>query len=220
LNKLSVQIENASFAWDKKRPFLQIDRLELKRGDKMLLMGASGIGKSSFLFLLAGLSTVQSGVLKVFGSELSRMAPSERDKWRAKQCAFIFQDFNLIPYLSAFENVLLGRKFGQKSADPKRATDLLDRFGISLQERLKFPHSLSVGQQQRVACARALYSESPLILADEPGSALDDDNHERLLELLSGSLQEDDKTLVCVSHRQLSMSFDCTVNASDWRVRE
>ena len=175
--------------------------LELHEGDFMALMGPSGSGKSTLLNLLAGIDRVTEGGVEVMGTDLTRMAESQLAVWRNAHIGYIFQTFNLVPVLTAFENVelpLLLTKLS-KSERKKNVETALDLVGLS--DRMHHqPKQLSGGQEQRVAIARAIVTDPKLILADEPTGDLDKNAAEEILELLARLNSDFRKTIVMVTH--------------------
>lgn len=193
-----VDAENLAFAYAAK-PILEIPRLRIHTGSHTLICGDSGCGKSTLMNLIAGVLAGYTGSLRVLGQSLSALSPAKRDRFRAQHIAVIFQQFNLIPYLTVTENILLAlRVVGQKS-DNARIAAILDHLQIAHVARQR-ASELSHGQQQRAAAARALALNAELILADEPTSALDDTNAKLFLELLFREAEANNRTIVVVSH--------------------
>ncbi len=186
---------------DGERVVLQEVTATFDAGEFIVLLGRSGSGKSTLLNLIAGLEKPSRGVVCIDGREITSLSEHDSTLYRRHQVGFIFQSFNLIPTLTVAENVLLplalqGREGLQ---DRERAFDLLERVGLG--DRLKtFPDILSGGEQQRLALARALAHDPPLILADEPTGNLDLDTGRAVLELLQALVRERGKTLVMVTH--------------------
>lgn len=201
-----------------KQPTIAIKSFLVEAGERIFLHGPSGSGKTTFLSLLAGVLQPTSGSLKILDREMKDLSASARDRFRGEHMGYIFQMFNLIPYLSARENIQLpNQMFGrslQDNGQPK--TEKLAR-RLNLEAILDKPVTeLSVGQQQRVAVARALMGEPKLILADEPTSALDTDNREQFLNLLNEFCKELGAALVFVSHdRGIAHLFDKTVSLAE-----
>jgi putative ABC transport system ATP-binding protein len=200
---------------------LDIPHFEVKKGERLFLHGPSGSGKSTLLGVLAGILTPQLGTLEISGQNIGKMNASERDHFRGSHLGYIFQMFNLIPYLSVGENIRLPcelNKDRQKRAGDnlaEKSLELATRLGIA--RKIKDPvSSLSVGQQQRVACARALLGSPDLIIADEPTSALDTAHRERFLNLLFEECERSQSTLIFVSHDQgLQSQFSRSVSLSE-----
>ena len=206
-----IRIRQLAFRWRAQQSdALRIAELSVQPGEKLFLYGHSGSGKSTLLSLLAGVTTANSGSLEVLGRALGEMSASRRDHFRADHVGMIFQLFNLIPYLSVLDNVTLPLRFSaQRRAHVRalahdgnaEARRLLDHLGLRDQALLQRPATeLSVGQQQRVAAARALIGAPQLLIADEPTSALDPGHREAFIELLFRECEEQGSTLLFVSH--------------------
>ena len=218
-----IEIADLSFTWKKQaQPVLNIASLQINRGERVFLRGPSGSGKSTLLNLLAGVTTPQSGVLKVLGQELNALGSAQRDHFRAHHIGFIFQMFNLIPYLSVVENVTLPCLFSsmrkhkvlaQANSLEDEAIRLLDHLDMADSDVLHKPvNELSVGQQQRVAAARALIGAPELVIADEPTSSLDADRRTAFIDLLFRECDNANATLIFVSHdNSLEAPFQRTI---------
>ncbi len=220
----AVEIADLTFAYKAGKPVLDIPSLNIRRGRRVFLYGPSGSGKTTLLGILAGVLPVQGGSVRVLEKELGRLTSAGRDEFRAVHIGYIFQMFNLIPYLSVMENITLpcrlnaerrarAERTGESLADAtRRVASHLEIEGL-----LESPVTeLSVGQQQRVAAARALIGAPELVIADEPTSALDTDRRERFLQLLFDSCAQAGSTLVFVSHdRTLQPMFDEAVSLPD-----
>ena len=193
-----VQMTDVVFAWPGRNAFtLSIDRFTLHKGERLLLVGPSGGGKSTFLSLLAGIVTPQAGVIDLLGTDIARLRGASRDRFRAEHLGIIFQMFNLLPYGSVIDNVVLPLSFsagrreraeaegGAKAA----AARLLRSLGIEPALNGASAANLSVGQQQRVAAARALIGSPELVVADEPTSSLDRNRQQAFLDLLFADLR-------------------------------
>jgi len=177
---------------------LDIEEFKMEPGDKVVIHGESGSGKTTFLHLIAGILRADSGSVKLGGKEVLTMSQSVRDRLRATSIGYIFQTFNLLQGFTCLENVLLGMSFGP-GIDEDRARKLLKLVG--LENRLNhYPRQLSVGQQQRVALARALANRPKLVLADEPTGNLDPTNSLAAIELLMELCDADGVGLLVVSH--------------------
>jgi putative ABC transport system ATP-binding protein len=219
----AVCIDSLEFGWRRDaEPVLAIDHLRIGRGERIFIEGPSGSGKSTLLSLLAGVLVPRKGEVAIHGVKISRLSGAARDRLRADNIGYIFQMFNLIPYLSVIENVLLPCKFsrrrrektgGLEGAGKTEAVRLLQTLGMGEPATLKTPVTeLSVGQQQRVAAARALIGRPGLIIADEPTSALDVSHRETFIQLLFQECEQEGNTLVFVSHdTSLAGMFDRTV---------
>lgn len=202
-----IDIENLAFAWKTGPQVLNVPSFRLEAGERVFLRGPSGSGKSTLLGLIAGVLAPQQGSVRVLGEDMTALSASRRDRLRADHVGVIFQMFNLVPYLSVTGNVLLPLRFSparRKAAGSDadgEARRLLTRLGLE-DERLlaRRVSDLSVGQQQRVAAARALIGAPDLIIADEPTSALDADARDRFIALLSEEVTRSGASLLFVSH--------------------
>ncbi|MEO0335547.1 MAG: ABC transporter ATP-binding protein [Pseudomonadota bacterium] len=205
---------------------MEIANFEAKKGEKVFLQGASGSGKSTLLNLIGGVLVPESGSLEVLGQNLGSLSAGARDQFRGDHMGFIFQMFNLLPYFSAEENVLLPCRFSKlKMQRVLESSDTLNEEASRLFSKLDLKADalnrsnitqLSVGQQQRVAAVRALMGKPEIIIADEPTSALDADIRDRFLDLLFGECEKFQATLIFVSHDQsLGEKFDRTVFLSE-----
>ena len=222
-----INITNLQFAWHRDAlPVLDIAQLNIAQGERVFIEGPSGSGKSTLLNLLAGVATPNHGKLMVLGQNLNEMNGAERDRFRADHVGFIFQLFNLIPYLSVVENVTLPCRFSRLRRDKAiqngfnlqaEAMRLLTHLEMNDPDLLDKPVSeLSVGQQQRVAAARALVGSPDLLIADEPTSSLDANLRESFIRLLFDECASRGTTLIFVSHDpSLEKLFDRTVRLTD-----
>lgn len=222
-----IDIEDLLFRWDPDGPaVLDLAMLQVDAGERVFIEGPSGSGKSTLLSLLAGVTTAQRGSVRVLDTSLERLGNAERDHFRAHHVGYIFQMFNLIPYLSVVDNVLLPCRFSRRRRDRAVArTGRLETEALRLLDHLDMAHgelldrpvtTLSVGQQQRVAAARALMGSPELLIADEPTSSLDADRREAFVRLLFDECREAGSTLVFVSHdAALEGLFDRTVNLAE-----
>lgn len=211
----ALRISHVEFRWDQTQAPLSYPGITLTAGEHLFLRGPSGSGKSTLLSLLGGLILPDTGTVNLLGTDLASLTSGQRDRFRADHMGVIFQQFNLVPYLTTLENVMLPCRLSRKRR--ARALPTPEREAESLLSALDIPEShwhrrvtgLSVGQQQRVAAARALTGGPELILADEPTSALDSDNRDRFIELLLGLAAEKHSSVVFVSHDQsLAARFD------------
>jgi len=206
----AVQLTDLRFAWPAQaRPCLDIAAFTVAAGESVFVHGESGSGKSTLLALLGGVLVPQAGSVRVLGTELTQLSAGSRDRFRVDHIGFLFQQFNLIPYLSMQDNVLLPCRFSARrrsralartatlAAEAKRLLAELD-----LDESLwrRPVTQLSVGQQQRVAAARALIGAPELVIADEPTSALDAARQAAFLDLLARECALAGSTLIFVSH--------------------
>jgi putative ABC transport system ATP-binding protein len=231
-----IAIRDLVFRWRGGAPIvLAIDRLEIARGERVFIEGPSGSGKTTLLSLLAGVVKAEQGSLRMLGQPLERLGAVKRDHFRADHVGYVFQMFNLIPYLSLVENVTLPCRFsrlrrtralartgsarGERSARclEAEALRLLDHLDMAELARSKRPVTeLSMGQQQRVAAARALMGSPEILIADEPTSALDSDRREAFIRLLFRECAEAGMTLIFVSHdAALEPLFDRRVRLAE-----
>jgi putative ABC transport system ATP-binding protein len=223
---LAIDISELHFAWRGRDPVLGIDLMQINRGERVYIEGPSGSGKSTLLGLIAGVMTPQQGNVRVNGTHISALNDAERDRFRADHIGVIYQMFNLIPYLSVVENVTLPCRFSQRRRDrsasrsstfEEEAMRLLNKLGMDGAADINKPATdLSVGQQQRVAAARALIGAPEIIIADEPTSSLDTDHREAFIQLLFKECNREKTTLIFVSHdRSLENLFDRTIRLND-----
>ena len=204
---MSIAIKNLSFAYEGAEGFgFSIPELHLSRGKTYLLLGPSGSGKSTFLNLLAGILRAQGGALHIADQDMMTVGTSRMDRFRGEHIGFIFQSLNLIPWLNVRDNIALGLTFAPKrrqslEQDTLQAIeDLAQAMNIDAALMSSSAGQLSIGQQQRVAAARALIGAPDIILADEPSSALDDANTSAFFDLLMARLDRSRQMLLVVSH--------------------
>lgn len=225
----AVEIAQLRFAWhDGLDPVLAIAQLRIERGERVFIEGPSGSGKSTLLSLIAGVVIPQQGTIQVNGVHLNALNGANRDRFRADHIGFIYQMFNLIPYLSVIENVTLPCRFSiqrkeravsHASDETDTALKLLTQLGMDGAVVDKPVTQLSVGQQQRVAAARALIGEPELIIADEPTSSLDADRRENFIQLLFNECRQRSTTLIFVSHdKAFEGLFHRTIRMADINI--
>ncbi|MFQ2125181.1 ABC transporter ATP-binding protein [Aeromonas jandaei] len=201
-----VEIRDLAFAWPGHEVVLELPTLTIAKGERVFIKGPSGSGKSTLLGLLAGIQTANHGTLEVLGQPLAQLSGRARDHFRAANLGYIFQQFNLLPFLSVLDNVTAALTFSPEKRSRLQASPQQEarRLLAELQlpdEALHRPvHALSIGQQQRVAAARALIGSPPLVIADEPTSALDTDNRAAFIKLLFEECDKQGSTLIFVSH--------------------
>lgn len=221
----SVEAKNLVFAWPGQKPLLNIGEFYIDAGERLFLSGPSGSGKSTLLGLIGGVLAPGSGALDVLGEPLHELRASDRDRLRADEIGFIFQQFNLLPFLDVVTNVSLACRFsdrrreralGQSRSEDEEAQRLLRHLGID-EDLLRRPVTqLSIGQQQRVAAARALIGSPGLLIADEPTSALDSDLRAHFIDLLIAECESAGTALMFVSHDlSLSPHFDRSIRLAD-----
>jgi putative ABC transport system ATP-binding protein len=177
---------------------LDVERFEVARGEQVALRGSSGSGKTTLLHIIAGLIKPDAGAVHVAGADVARLGEAQRDHWRAKHVGYIYQSFHLLQGFTALENIALAMKFGGR-VDLARAKSLLEQVGLGARLNYK-PRQLSIGQQQRVAVARALANTPALVLADEPTGNLDREHADAALELILSLCKSSGAALLLVSH--------------------
>lgn len=215
--KTAVEFKQLEFSYGK-HPILKLKDFSIEQGEIVFLYGPSGSGKSTLLELIAGVLSVQSGQLNVLGEPYHLKTSTQLDAFRADHIGYIFQSFNLIPYLSVQENLVLPLMFSKQKIDQLRLAKLIQGLGLSTLIH-RSVSDLSVGQQQRVAAARALLKKPQLVLADEPTSALDYDHRENFLNLLFQFCREDKTTVIFVSHdRTIEKLFDRSISLKEMNL--
>ena len=219
----ALAMNDVAFRWGGGGAFaIAIPALALARGERVLLLGSSGSGKSTLLSLICGIVAPASGRVIVDGQDIAALPASARDRFRAERIGIIFQQFNLLPYMTPLDNILLPLRFAparRRAAGDARAAALTLSGALGLhatQVTGAASSTLSVGQQQRVAVARALLGAPPLIVADEPTSALDARSQGAFLDLLFAQCEAARSTLLMVSHDdRLAGHFDRSVAIDD-----
>ncbi|WP_298494764.1 ABC transporter ATP-binding protein [uncultured Maritimibacter sp.] len=221
MTKPALSLSEVAFSWPGRSGFsLTCPAFDLAAGESVLLLGESGSGKSTLLSLICGIVTADRGQVAVNGTDLTTLRPGARDRFRADQIGVIFQQFNLLPYASVADNILLPLRFAKARRDRAGGRDEADRLCTALGlpgDVMGQPAGrLSVGQQQRVAVARALIGAPPLIVADEPTSALDAATQDSFLSLLFEQCARAGSALLMVSHdERLGARFDRVVDLAD-----
>ena len=221
-----IELHDLVFAWPGQPPLLDIPALRLNAGEALFLKGPSGSGKTTLLGLLGGVSVPAQGRIELLGQDLGDLSQGARDRFRVDHTGYIFQQFNLLPFLSVRENVELPCRFSRsrKARAEQRhggvgqaASTLLAHLGLDDPALLaRRADSLSIGQQQRVAAARALIGQPELVIADEPTSALDTDTREAFIRLLFDECRAAGASLLFVSHDQsLAPLFDRHLSLAD-----
>lgn len=221
MNDLAIDIADLSFRWRRDAPLtLDIPSFQAQTGERIFLHGPSGSGKTTLLNLLGGVATPEGGRVAVLGQDLAGLSAARRDAFRAGRIGFIFQMFNLVPYLTLVENVVLPCRFSQARRQRALAANgdgleaearrLLAHMRLDVDDLAGRPVAeLSVGQQQRAAAARALIGAPDLIIADEPTSAIDAETRDAFLDLLFAEAGRSGATVLCVSHDPaLAQRFD------------
>lgn len=224
MSQCIVDLTDVTFAWPGHKPLLAVSRLQVNAGERVFVAGPSGSGKSTLLGLIAGIHLPTSGCVTMFGADTRALSASARDRLRGAEMGFVFQQFNLIPYLSVLDNVLLPVSFsaarrerlGSTAEREQQADALLAHLGLSGHINQQPAAKLSVGQQQRVAVARALLGKPKLIICDEPTSALDTQSRDNFLEVIANECQRNNAALIFVSHDQsLATHFDRHLDMHD-----
>ena len=227
MNENIIKIDSVRFYWSKKSNFkILVQRLEIKKGEKVLLLGESGSGKTTLLSLLCGFLNPLSGTISINGNEINKLSSKSKDEYRADNIGIIFQQFNLLPYAGVIDNILLPLYFSKV-----RSNSIINpqETAVQLCRQLRLPYdvinykadSLSVGQQQRVAVARALIGNPSLIIADEPTSSIDSAAQQIFLDLMFEQIYKNESTLLMVSHdKSLSSRFDRLIDINEIITRE
>jgi len=222
-----IALDAVRFAWRRGvADVVAVDRFDVAREERLFIEGPSGSGKSTLLSLLGGIVPPRTGRVEVLGTDLAAMRGGRRDRFRADHIGFVFQMFNLVPYLSVIDNVTLPCRFSaRRRARARERAGTVEAAAVRLLEHLEIAHAellsrrvtdLSIGQQQRVAVARALLGGPEIVIADEPTSALDEGTRARFLELLFAECEQAGATLLFVSHdARLGALFDRRVSLSD-----
>ena len=216
-----LKLKDVRFGWPGRASFaLTVTDFSVKPGETVLLVGESGSGKSTLLSLICGTVSADAGSVRVAGTDIVSLSGGQRDRFRAEQIGMIFQQFNLLPFGSVVDNILLPLRFAP--ARRSRVSDAREE-ALGLCTALGLPDvlvlkaaSLSVGQQQRVAVVRAMIGRPPIIIADEPTSALDATSQSAFLDLLFGQVRMHGTTLLMVSHDpRLGERFDRVIAMED-----
>lgn len=217
-----LDIQGVRFSYDNAAPLIDIESFQIARGESVFLRGPSGSGKSTVLGLIGGVLHPQAGQISICGTEITSLSSGKRDKIRADHLGIIFQQLNLLPYLDIIQNVTLPCRFSsaraqraieQSGSTSETAQTLIEDLGLETNLLTRNVGNLSIGQQQRVAVARALIGGPDLIIADEPTSALDSDNRDRFIELLNAQRRRFKCSLLFVSHDLgLAKHFDRSID--------
>ncbi len=180
-------------------PVLDVPQFRIDAGEQVILVGKSGGGKTTLLHVIAGITRADAGRIEFDRRDIGRLSEPARDRYRAAKIGYVFQTFNLLPAFNALENVELGMTFAKGPKDAARARRLLDRVGLARRWNHK-PSAMSVGEQQRVAVARALANKPRLLLADEPTANVDPSNQQMIIDLIRETCREDTIGLLMVTH--------------------
>jgi len=220
-----LQVQNLRFGYEPGQTLIDIGGFTIRKGESVFLRGPSGSGKSTLLGLIGGVLTPDAGSISISRQDITDITPGQRDQIRADYLGIIFQQFNLLPYLSVIQNCTLPCRFSaiRKQRAIKMsgtvmaaARTLVTALGLSEDHLSRPVGELSVGQQQRVAVARALIGGPDLIIADEPTSALDHDNRDKFIELLNSQRDAFSSSLLFVSHdNTLATHFDRSESLND-----
>lgn len=216
---IDVNDVHFSYTQSDENSVINIKQWSVEPQEHTFIHGASGSGKSTFLNMLSGLLTGYRGDISVLGQSLTELSHRQRDRFRSNNIGYVFQQFNLIPYLNAIDNIKLAHQFSKQHnqhAQADKIKHLLSSLNIDSRHWKKPASKLSIGQQQRVAIARALMNNPPLLIADEPTSSLDASNRDRFMTLLMNLIENNKTTLLFVSHDQsLSDYFKRVTSMSD-----
>lgn len=202
---MAINLSNVRFSYPEQAslPVLNIPSWSLAGGEHAFIFGPSGGGKSTLLGLLSGLLSAHEGSISILGQPLNKMTNRQRDKFRANHIGYVFQQFNLIPYLDAIDNIRLASYFSKSTSSASLSKDikaLLTALNLPEKNWNKPVRNLSIGQQQRIAIARALINKPALLIADEPTSSLDQESSDKFMTLLMSIVKNSDITLLFVSH--------------------
>lgn len=215
----AIEIRQLQFAYEKGEPLIEIANWQVQQQAQVFLYGASGSGKSTLLNLLSGILTPQSGDIDLLQQPFSRFSSRQRDRFRAKHIGVVFQEFNLIPFLTVDENITLATRFAGKNTAgdlEQKTSSIFSRLKLSEKLLTQRADTLSVGQRQRVSIARALINQPEILIADEPTSALDSDNRDEFMQLLLETAEQSACTVLFVSHDQgLKSHFSHHQNITD-----
>ncbi|MEL6863986.1 MAG: ATP-binding cassette domain-containing protein [Bacteroidota bacterium] len=202
-----LRTENLTFSYDGQQE-LHFPDINCQQGANCLLLGQSGSGKTTLLHLLGGLRSPQEGKVIIKDTDLGQLSTEALDRFRGQHIGIVFQQSHFIRSLSVLQNLAIAQYLSGTPSDPQRQLHLLERLNIAYKKDAH-PETLSQGEQQRLAIARALINKPELILADEPTSALDDQNCEEVTQLLETQAREENATLLIVTHdNRLKSRFD------------
>ena len=217
---LAIEVSGLSFSYNQQNsdPVMEISHWQVEMGQRIFLHGRSGSGKSTLLNLLCGTLSPDKGDIKLIGEPFSALSSRKRDKFRAKHIGVVFQQFNLIPYLSVLENIEVAMHFAKNKAEEKQQqiVEVFDQLKLDPDLLNRRADQLSVGQQQRVSIARALINSPEILIADEPTSALDAYAQAGFMDLLIESTQKTGCTLLFVSHdHRLAEFFEKRIDITE-----
>jgi putative ABC transport system ATP-binding protein len=199
-------------------PILDVPQFHVGPGEQMVLVGPSGCGKTTLLHVIAGISRPDEGKVRINEWDITLMSEAECDRFRAEHLGYVFQTFNLLKGFTALENVLLAMRFTGRRPDKARGKRLLERVGLGHRMTHK-PTMLSVGEQQRVAVARALANRPKLLLADEPTANVDSGHQQQVLDLLRETCREEKVALVLVTHSpEVAKQFERVDKLEDFNL--
>lgn len=221
---MSLSIRNLAKSYiepgGRRLPILNVEAFDIADAEQVVLVGSSGGGKTTLLNVIAGVTSAEYGTVVIDGTDVMKLPEAARDRFRALKIGYVFQTFNLLPAFTALENVLLGMSFSGRKANRSHAVELLKRVG--LEHRLNHrPAKLSVGEQQRVAVARALANQPSLLLADEPTANVDTANQDNILKLIRDACTENGISLMMVTHSQdVAAQFERVEKLSDFNKPE
>jgi len=221
MSKNLIKIKNLEYkALNNSNFSLKIRNFKLNKSESLLIYGDSGAGKSTFLNLISGALNFNKGEINILGTAVSKISSSQKDIIRGDHFGIVFQTFNLLPYLTVKNNILLGKAYSKKKELKSNNEDvkaLMDKLALNYEELIdRKAYELSIGQQQRVAVARALIGKPEIILADEPTSALDSNSQKEFINLLFKSLDDNEQGLIMVSHdNKLSKKFKTVKNINE-----
>lgn len=217
----SIDVKNLQFGYHRGDTLLSIAEWQVARRSQMFLYGPSGSGKSTLLNLLCGILTPQKGEIELLGQPFSGLSSRQRDQFRARHIGVVFQEFNLIPFLTVSENISLAAHFATNDGDKhsavaERSKGIFARLQLAEELFTQRADRLSVGQRQRVSIARALINRPEILIADEPTSALDSNNRDEFMQLLLETAENSGCTVLFVSHDQgLQSHFNKALNLAD-----
>ena len=219
---IAISMQDVKFQWAKTdSPTVDIKKWRIDKGQSVFLYGRSGSGKSTLLNIIAGILEPQQGSVNILGQDITHLSQVQKDRFRARHMGVIFQQFNLIPYLSVVDNIQLSQTFSTVKRTKADMVHLVEQLGLSTDLLQRKANQLSIGQQQRVAVARALHHQPEIIIADEPTSALDTETRDEFIELLLQQAKTNNSTVLFVSHdKSLACYFDQVIDLQELNVIE